>query len=169
MEKFHEIKAEEIVGNPFAMIGKEWMLVTAQKSDGSVNTMTASWGGVGVIWGKNAAFVVIRPQRYTKEFVDSAERFSLTFFSEEYRKTLSYLGSVSGRDEDKIAKSGLHVLTDGDVPYFEESRLVLLCKKMYGQDIVKEGFISEELPKQIYAAGDYHTLYIAEIEKVLEK
>lgn len=169
MKSFHEIRAEEIAGNPFAMIGKEWMLVTAQKPDGSVNTMTASWGGVGVIWGKNAAYVVIRPQRYTKEFIDSAERFSLSFFSEEYRKALSYLGSVSGRDEDKIANSGLHVKTDSEVPYFEESRLVLQCKKMYQQELIKEGFVSEEFSEQFYAAEDYHTLYIVEIEKAWEK
>ncbi len=169
MEKFHEIRAEEITGNPFAMIGTQWMLVTAQKPDGSVNTMTASWGGVGVIWGKNAAYVVIRPQRYTKEFIDSAECFSLTFFPEEYKKALSYLGSVSGRDEDKIAKSGLHVVTGDGAPYFEESRLVLQCRKMYHQDFVKEGFYSEKLPEQFYGVGDYHTLYIVEIEKVLTK
>lgn len=167
MEKFREIKPDKISENPISMIGKEWMLITAQKPDGSVNTMTASWGGVGVIWGKNAACVAIRPQRYTKEFVDSTEHFSLSFFSEDYRETLRYLGTVSGRDEDKIEKSGLHVLKEGDIPYFEESRLVLFCRKMYQQDFVKDGFISKEFSDEFYNEEDFHTLYIAEIRKAL--
>ena len=106
---FKEIKPEELQKNPFQMIGKEWLLVTAEK-DGKANTMTASWGGVGVMWGRNVAFIVIRPQRYTKEFIDASDKLSLSVLDEEYRKTLSYLGSVSGRDEDKIGKSGLTIL-----------------------------------------------------------
>lgn len=69
--------------------------------------MTASWGGVGVLWNKNVATVYIRPQRYTKEFVDGNEKFTLTFFSEQYRNALTYLGRVSGKDGDKIKESGL--------------------------------------------------------------
>ena len=92
MKAFRKISAEEIGKTPFELIGKDWMLVTAQKPDGSVNTMTASWGGLGVMWGKNVAFAVIRPQRYTKEFIDNGERFSLTFFPEQYKKELGYLG-----------------------------------------------------------------------------
>ena len=98
------IKPEELEKNVFHMIGKEWLLVTAEK-EGKVNTMTASWGGLGVMWGKNVAYIVLRPQRYTKEFVDAGETFSLSVLDEEYRKTLSYLGTVSGRDEDKITKA----------------------------------------------------------------
>ena len=71
------IKPEELQKNVFSMIGKEWLLVTAEK-EGQVNTMTASWGGLGVMWGKNVAFIVLRPQRYTKEFVDAGETFSLS-------------------------------------------------------------------------------------------
>ena len=93
---------------PFEMIGKDWMLITAQK-DGKVNTMTASWGGMGVIWNKNVAFVFIRPSRYTKEFVDNTDSFSLSFFGEEYKDKLTYLGRTSGRDENKIEKAGLTV------------------------------------------------------------
>ena len=123
---FKEIKPEELQKNPFQMIGKEWLLVTAEK-DGKANTMTASWGGVGVMWGRNVAFIVIRPQRYTKEFIDASDKLSLSVLDEEYRKTLSYLGSVSGRDEDKIAKSGLTVAHTDDVPYFAEANTVITC------------------------------------------
>ena len=102
------IKPEELQKNVFSMIGKEWLLVTAEK-EGQVNTMTASWGGLGVMWGKNVAFIVLRPQRYTKEFVDAGGTFSLSVLDGGYRKTLNYLGTVSGRNEDKVAKSGLTV------------------------------------------------------------
>ena len=106
MTKFQKITPEEITRNPFTLIGKDWLLVTAEK-DGRANTMTASWGGLGVLWGKPVAFIFIRPQRYTKEFLEAGDRFSLSILDETHRRTLSYLGSVSGRDEDKIKKSGL--------------------------------------------------------------
>ncbi len=169
MNGFKKIAAEEISKNTFELIGKDWMLVTAKKPDGTVNTMTASWGGLGVMWNKNAAFVVLRPQRYTKEFVDSSDSFSLTFFADDYKKQLSYLGSVSGRDEDKIAKTGLTVAENDGVPYFEESKMVLICKKMFAQEMTEDSFILKSIPKEMYSAGDYHTLYIAEIESVWVK
>ena len=93
---FKEISAEELQFNPFTKIGKEWMLVTAGDQE-KHNTMTASWGGVGVMWGKNVVSVYIRPQRYTKEFVDANELFTLSFYDESYRKALNICGSKSGR------------------------------------------------------------------------
>ena len=150
---------------PFEMIGKDWTLITAEK-DGKVNTMTASWGGMGVIWNKNVAFVFIRPSRYTKEFVDNTERFSLSFFSEEYRDKLTYLGRVSGRDENKIEKSGLTVTEIDGIPAFSEAKTVIVCKKLYAQDMKDNCFISEEFFKKMYPEGDVHTMYIAEIENV---
>lgn len=165
---FKEIKPEELQKNPFTMIGKEWLLVTAEK-EGRINTMTASWGGVGVMWAKNVAFIVLRPQRYTKEFVDASRTFSLSVLDESFRKTYSYLGSVSGRNEDKIAKSGLTVAHEGETPYFEEANTVLVCKKLYAQEYQPECFLEEEPDKKWYPDKDYHTMYIAEIEKVLIK
>ena len=103
-----EIAAENINENIFKLIGKDWMLVAAQK-DGKTNAMTASWGFAGVMWGKNCLITAIRPQRYTKEFIDGSDTFSITILPDGYRDTLNYFGSVSGRDEDKIAKSGLTV------------------------------------------------------------
>ena len=112
MAEWKKIEADQFNESPFRMIGKEWMLVTAEK-DGKVNAMTASWGGMGVMWGKNVAFVVIRPTRYTKEFIDASETFSLAFLPEKYRKQLSYFGTVSGRDEDKIQKVQFSVSHEG--------------------------------------------------------
>lgn len=166
MMSFKEIKPEELQKNPFTMIGKEWLLATAEH-EGKANTMTASWGGVGVMWGKNVAFAVIRPQRYTKEFIDASESFSLSVLDESFRKTYSYLGTVSGRDEDKIAKSGLTIVHEGETPYFAEANTVLVCRKLYAQEYQPECFLNGELDAKWYPGKDYHTMYIAEIEKVL--
>lgn len=168
---FKEINVCDIDSNVFEMIGKQWMLVTAKKED-KVNTMTASWGGFGVMWGKNVAYIVIRPQRYTKEFIDSSDTLSLTFFGEEYRKMLSYMGTTSGRDEDKIKKSGLIVEYDGETPYFSEAEVVLKARKLYADEIKEGSFIDKSLTDKWYKNVEkegYHILYICEIEKVLVK
>ena len=163
-----EIAAENINENIFKLIGKDWMLVAAQK-DGKTNAMTASWGFAGVIWGKNCLITAIRPQRYTKEFIDGSDTFSITILPDGYRDTLNYFGSVSGRDEDKIAKSGLTVEKCENTPYFAEGKLVLICRKMFAQEIKAESFIDKEALEKWYPNNDLHTLYVAEIVKVLEK
>lgn len=168
MSKFHEISPEELNQSPFQLIGKDWMLVAAH-ADGKTNAMTASWGGMGVMWGKNVAFVVIRPQRYTKEFVDHSSRFSLTFYPDTQRKMLNYMGTVSGRDEDKITVSGLTLKEEQGVPYFDEAKLAIFCKKLYAQTYDPSCFIEEGIDEKWYPASDYHTMYIAEIEKILIK
>lgn len=168
MSKFLEVKSEKFDQSPFKLIGKDWMLITAEK-DGKTNTMTASWGGLGVMWGLDVAYIVVRPQRYTKEFIDHSERFSLTFFDESMRKGLGYLGTVSGRDENKIEKAGLTVIHEGETPYFEEAKIAIFCKKLYAQELKPEHFIMKELNPQWYPDSDHHTLYIAEVTKILTK
>ncbi|WOO35065.1 flavin reductase family protein [Anaerocolumna sp. AGMB13020] len=161
-----ELGAEEFNKNPFQLIGREWMLVTAKKGD-KMNTMTAAWGGLGIMWDKNVAFIVIRPSRYTKEFIDSADTLSLTFYDKEYKKQLAYLGSVSGRDEDKISKSNFTVVYEGETPYFKEANLAIICKKLFRQEFTPDSFVENGLAEKYYPGKDYHTLYIAEIEKFL--
>lgn len=159
-----EIDVEQLHSDPFTMIGKEWMLVSAEH-EGVVNTMTASWGGVGILWNKKVAFVFIRPQRYTKEFIDASDTFSLSFYDESYRQKLAYLGKVSGRDEDKIAKAELHIARDDNTPYFEEANTVLICRKLYKQDLREDCFLDTSLIDKNYPNKDYHTMYVVEIEK----
>ena len=168
MSKFNEIKPALLQQSAFKLIGKDWMLITAKK-DGKVNTMTASWGGLGFMWGKNVAYIMIRPQRYTKEFVDNSDTLSLTFFNDSFRKTLNYLGTKSGRDEDKIKNSNLTLLHSDDIPYFEEAKIAIFCKKLYAQKLKPECFIAQGLNEKWYPDHDYHTLYIAEITKILVK
>ncbi len=168
MQGFKEISPKELQENTFKLIGKDWMLVSAE-SNGLVNTMTASWGAMGVMWAKNVVFVVLRPQRYTKELVDESGRFSLTFYNDEFKSKLNYLGTVSGRDEDKIQNSGLSLEFYDGIPYFNEARLAVFCKNLYKQKYAPENFVDEKLIDLWYQKSDFHTLYIAEIEKVLVK
>lgn len=167
MPNFKEISVDNFHKNPFELIGKDWMLITAKKGD-KINTMTASWGGFGYMWNKNVAYIVVRPQRYTKEFIEYADTFSLTFFDESYRKTLNYLGKTSGRDENKIEISKLTSLSLYDTPYFEEANTVIFCKKLYAQDLKPECFIQKELNEKWYPLSDHHTLYIVEITNIFE-
>lgn len=168
MSNWKHIEVQALHADPFTMIGSEWMLVSA-KHGGVVNTMTASWGGVGILWNKKVAFVFIRPQRYTKEFIDESDTLSLSFYDEEYRKTLRYLGTVSGRDEDKIKQANLHINHTNDIPYFEEANTVLLCRKLYAQEMNEESFIDASLIDKNYATKDFHMMYVVEIEDIIVK
>lgn len=163
-----DIKTTNI--NPFNMIGSDWFALTAKKGD-KVNTMTAGWGGFGVMWGKNVAYIVVRDSRYTKEFMDSADSFSMTFFdnSPENKKILGYLGSVSGRNEDKIKNSGLNVDYYEDTPYINEGSTVYICKKLYLSPMPADCFIDVSIDSTWYSDKDYHNLYIGEITALLHK
>ena len=161
MSELKQINPKDLSGNAIQRIGSDWMLVTAKKGD-QVNTMTAAWGGLGFMWNKPVAFVVIRPQRYTYEFVEASDTFSLTFFDSSFRKQLNYLGTVSGRDEDKIAKSGLTVAESANTPYFKEASQVLICRKLYRQEMDPACFLDPSVLKN-YLENDYHIQYVAEI------
>ena len=154
------------VETTLTLIGDKWMLITAGTAE-RCNTMTASWGGIGVMWGKNVAVTVIRPQRYTKEFVESHDCFTLSFYPEEYKKALSLCGSKSGRDTDKIREAELTPVFDAQAPYFAESRLSLVCRKLYYQDMDPSHFLDPTLENN-YKNGDYHRIYVGEIVKVLK-
>lgn len=162
---FKEVKIDEFELNPFEFWGKDWALVTAGTKD-KVNTMTVGWGSVGVLWQKNVVSIYIRPQRYTKEFVDKNDRFSITAFGKERRKELAYLGKVSGKEEDKINKAGLTVAFDDEVPYISEGNIIFICKKLYETKIDPALFIDKSID-DFYPEKDYHTQYIAEVEKIL--
>ncbi len=168
MNHFQQFPIEKLECNPFTKIGKEWALVTAGP-EGNVNTMTISWGGMGVLWGKNVVYVFIRDSRFTKELVDREECFSLTFFEEKYRKELSYCGSHSGRTEDKFANSGLTVNQKNNIPFIDEGNLVFLCRKLAATRITADSFIASDLKDTWYSDGDMHTMYVAEILEVLSK
>ena len=161
-----KIDPKELTQNVFSAIGDQWMLITAGTED-RCNTMTASWGGLGVIWGTPAATCYIRPQRYTKEFVDREEFFTLSFLGEAYRQALQLCGSKSGRDTDKIRACGFTVwAAECGAPYFEEAELVLVCRKRFVQPMDPDN-MPQEIKDRWYPQKDYHTMYIGEIVEAL--
>lgn len=169
MQVFKRISAHELTDRPIGMIAKDWMLVTASKPDGSSNCMTASWGGLGELWGKPVAFLFIRPQRYTHEFTEAGDTVTLTWFSDDMRDKLAFCGAKSGRDVDKVAECGLTAVTDGDgAIYYSEARRVMKLKKLYAQRIAPECSFDSELLDFHYPQKDYHTMYVCEILEILE-
>lgn len=177
-ELFTTITPYEMKENPFQLMGREWFLMTAEKKDGSINTMTVGWGGFGVLWQKNVVFVAVRPERFTKEFLDESDTFSLTLFDPSFKRMLGYMGTVSGRTEDKIAKSSLTVVYDENTPYFEEAKMSITCKRIMETEFQEKDFNGKtEFTGKFYGGenqhsgegGGYHWLYIAQITKILVK
>ena len=159
-----QIEAVQIKENLIKLISEDWMLVSAGDS-GKWNTMTASWGGMGFIWNKPVACAVIRPQRYTLEVVEKKDVYSLCFFDESYRKMLSVAGSKSGRDMDKMNGLGLTPVFENGTVWFEEAKLVLLCRKKYADDLRAENFIDKSIVKDVYGKNDFHRFFLGVIEK----
>lgn len=166
MKPFKEIKPVEIAGNPIHLIGQEWMLITAGTPD-HFNTMTASWGSLGELWFKPVCFCFVRPQRYTYEFMEKRDGFTLSFFEEKYKAQLNFCGSRSGRETDKVGECGFSPVEaqNGSV-YFEEARLVLECRKLYFQDLDPAHFLDETIMNN-YPEKDFHRMYIGQITRVL--
>ena len=148
-----------------AIIGKQWMLLTAGDfAPGKFNSMTISWGSCGEIWNKRFFQVVVRPTRYTREFLEKGEGFTLCVFPSVNKPALSLLGSKSGRDGDKIRESGLTPIPSSLVPApgYDEAELVVECKKIYWQDLDPTHFLDPAIEMN-YANKDYHRAYFGEI------
>lgn len=162
---FQKVDPKSLDFNVFSAIGDQWMLITAGTSE-KCNTMTASWGGLGVLWGAPTAIAYIRPQRYTKQFVDANDYYTLSFFSEDYRKQLNLCGSKSGRDVDKVKECGFTVTAGaGDAPYFEQADLVLVCRKRMVMPMDPAAIPADA--KEKWYKGDYHDIYWGEIVEAL--
>lgn len=163
---FNKISPEEMQDNVFSTIGRDWMLLTAGTPD-DCNTMTVSWGAMGVLWNKPVAIAYVRPQRYTYAFMENSETFSLSVLPEQYRAALQLCGTKSGRDMDKLAAAGLTVYDAEGVPAVEQARLILVCRKLYVQDMQPEQFADTSLLSH-YKAKDYHRQYVGEVVAVLK-
>ncbi len=166
---FTRIAPTEITDNMFKAIGKDWMLVAAGDRE-KMNMLTASWGGAGILWGKPVTFCFIRPTRYTLGFMERGGYYTLSFFEEGYREALNLCGTKSGRDIDKVEATGLTpVYAPCGVPYFQEARLVLVCRKLYEDELKHECFLDQELDDSVYPQRDYHKVFVGEIIEVLKK
>lgn len=169
MKEFREISPFALEGKFIDKIANEWMLLAAEK-EGRVNMMTASWGGVGFLWQKPVTFTFFRPQRLTLEHVNASETFSQCFFEESLRGKLTFCGSESGRDYDKVKECGFTVQSDSGAPYFAEASLALVCKKLYAQPLEADCFLEGGgLNRLHYPENDHHIMFISEILKVLVK
>ena len=158
----NKINIKDLQGNAVSMFDDKWCLITAGTKE-SYNTMTASWGAMGELWNKDVCFIFIRPQRYTLEFTEREEYFTLSFFSEEYKKALAFCGRNSGRDCDKAKETGLTPMEIDGSMSFEESETVIVCKKLFYQDIDPDGFVDKTIDGVCYPEKDYHRMYVGEV------
>lgn len=163
---FKEIKAQDIKDNLIDKIANEWMLISAGDKDG-YNMMTASWGFVGEMWGKDSVIAMIRPQRYTMQFVEKNDCFAFSFYGDN-KDIHKVCGSKSGRDCNKTEETGLTPVFADNTVYFEEANLVIICKKQYADSLKEENF-TDKSPLKWYENKDYHNMIFGSIEKVLIK
>lgn len=160
-----EINIREIKENFVKMINDDWALLSAGAPE-NFNTMTVSWGGIGELWGKDVCFVFVRPQRYTFEFMEKNDYFSLSFFGGDYKKELGICGSKSGRDIDKMTETGFTPIDFQDAVGYEQAKVNIILRKLAYQDMKPDGFIDESIMGN-YANNDFHRVYVGEIVKVI--
>lgn len=166
---FKKIELDQLNFNPFLRIGRDWVLLTGGTSE-KFNTMTASWGQLGRLWNKNVFTAYIRPNRYTLEFVEKEDCFTASFFTMDYRKELSFCGSHSGRDVDKVKETGLTPVELDGCMAFEEADMVFVLRKLYTYDMQESGFITDDgFPQAFYSEDPYHKAFISEITTVYVK
>lgn len=173
LSRYDKIEASDLPDNVIQLIGKEWMLVTAGNK-GSYNTMTASWGGVGYIWERPSTFIFIRDTRYTYQFLQQEESFTLSFFDEKYRNALRICGTRSGRDTNKIEEAGLTPLeTPSGLMSFGEARMIIECKKMFVQELdyanLTEPYKTKVMEESYKNESSKHQMFISEIINIWVK
>lgn len=149
------------------LLGERWGLLTAAADP--VNPMTVGWGQVGRLWGKPVCTVYVRPQRFTFGLMNDAKHFSLSFLPEDRHDVVALCGTKSGRDIDKVKECGLTVVDDLSAPYYAEAELVLVCRKLYEQDMEPESFVDKDIDGKNYPGKDYHRMFVGEIEAVLKR
>ncbi len=165
---YKQISPDKIPGNIIKMLNEDWMLITAG-TDAGFNMMTASWGGLGVLYGKPTATCFINPTRYTYQLMEANDTYTLTFYTEAYREALQYCGSNSGRDKDKVKGSGLTpVTTPSGSKAFSEAWLIIECRKLVGQSLSHDALFDEKI-KNEWVGKQLHKMYIGEIINVWVK
>lgn len=165
--KFKNVSINDLEINPFKKISQDWMLLTVGNNE-SFNTMTVSWGTFGRLWNKNVSFIFVRPQRYTFEFLQKYDYYSLAFLDDNYREALNICGKYSGRIFDKVKNAGLIPIFSENAPYFEQSKLIFICKKLYA-DYFNPNLFADLVIESNYPNKDYHKIFIGEVIKCLER
>lgn len=168
-DAFQEIDPREIDINPVKLFADDWCALAAGNSQ-EMNLMTIAWGGIGQLWSKPVATVYVSSSRYTYQFMEDNEYFTITHFPEEMRSELQYLGTVSGRDEDKVKGAGLTPLfTESGSPYFAEADLVIECKKIYSEQFQPDLLPVDQLKWYQESGTGIHVAYYGEILHVWRK
>ena len=169
MENWTSKKPTELTGNVFDEIGTQWLLLTAwDEKQARVNAMTASWGGMGILWNRPVLFAFVRPQRYTYGLLETSEICSACVLESGNKKAYTICGTKSGRDLDKITEAGLHPVELDGVWGFEEAARVYRLKKLLVTDMKEEQFIDPSLFVN-YPTKDFHRVYVYEILSAYEK
>ena len=169
MEQLQQIDLMDLSPRIFSLFQKQTPLLTAGDKE-KLNTMTIGWGGLGTLWSKPVCTVYVRPQRYTYEFMERSGWFTVSALDSAYADALRLCGSESGRNRDKVKACGLTVLVSPEgAPYFEEASLVLVCRKLYADDLRPEKFVDPSIDGAVYPGKDYHRFYIGEVVRVLER
>lgn len=168
MEGYRRIDPERIPGNIIKLLAEDWMLITAG-GENNFNMMTASWGGLGHLYGKPVAFCFIYPSRHTYQLMEKGDTYTLSFYTETHREALKYCGSHSGKNEDKVTGSQLTpITTPTGSRAFEEAWMIIECKKMVSQTFAPEALHDEKL-KDEWSGKPLHKMYIGEITNVWVK
>lgn len=162
-----EINPDNFDFNPFNL-KENWALLTSG-DENKINTMTISWGTFGFLWNKNIVTIYVRPQRYTKKFIDKTGYFTLSFFDNKYKNELTRLGRVSGANVDKLKDSPLSPYIDGNIVSFKEANIIIVAKTLYVSELKENNFLDSNIKDINYPNKDYSYQYIAEIEKILIK
>lgn len=152
---------------PLYTIDQEWALLTAGTKE-HFNTMTISWGGLGTLWNKPVVTVYVRPNRYTYEFIESNEYFTISFYDSSYKKDLSVLGTKSGKDLDKIALTELTPEFLDNSISFKEANITIICKKIFFQDI-DISKVPEYERNRFYKDEPVHRMYIGEVIDIIDR
>ncbi len=160
---FEELKIEDLSFNPFTKLKNDWCLIAAGDKD-NYNVMTASWGGFGILWNEEVLTIYVRPSRYTNSFLTNNDYFTISFL-DDHKKELAYIGSVSGKDVDKISKVNFNPIFEENGIYFKESKLVFVVEKIHHQPLTN---VQKDYKKN-YESDDCHIIYIGKIKKILKK
>lgn len=163
MNNMIEINVSKLSLDVVDLWKNQWLLLTAGTFT-DCNMMTVAWGSIGCMWNMPFAQIVVRPQRFTYGYVEKSDSFTLCAFPEKYRKALQTLGTISGRDIDKLARTNLTLIQSSKVsaPSYKEASLILECRKIYSQDIDPRGFADNAIQNN-YPKNDYHRAYFGEI------
>jgi flavin reductase (DIM6/NTAB) family NADH-FMN oxidoreductase RutF len=162
-----QISLDELTVNPFTFFSHPAVAVVSAKD--KTNALTISWGALGTLWNKSCVFVFIRDSRYSHALFEKGAFYSVCFLDKEHNEKARYLGKASGKTEDKIKGSGLTLAYEDGVPYFAESDLVIIAKKLVSAILPSDDIADKEVYDKYYPEGGYHTVYPGEIVKILKK